>query len=316
MLLLHLPLLIDSFSPSLHLPFLHLFFSPSLHHPVLHLFISSSPCPPSLHLFISPSSISSSPHLPVLHLFISSSHLLSTLSLLLSMEDANFDRSVANQAVTYLHNEEEWARLVLADDAAGENIHHLIISHLLTFTIRDSFDCVSDHWLITFSSLLRIITHSNNSLSSLLHTFDFFIHLHLSQYSHLFLTIISTPYRDLERGSLQFHGPRFRQRNVSAYTTFPLLCLYHVIEIVCPFFIIINIQKCLRAHFHIHIHSHIHFLTCIFIDVGIIWSKWPSTISKACVTGTASIGTCLSVLTPLHVVPSTALTVLQCDDAM
>lgn len=37
-----------------------------------------------------------------------------------SMEDANFDRSVANQAVTYLHNEEEWARLVLADDAAGE----------------------------------------------------------------------------------------------------------------------------------------------------------------------------------------------------
>jgi hypothetical protein len=37
-----------------------------------------------------------------------------------SMEDANFDRSVANQAVTYLHNEEEWARQVLAENAAGE----------------------------------------------------------------------------------------------------------------------------------------------------------------------------------------------------
>jgi hypothetical protein len=36
------------------------------------------------------------------------------------MEDANFDRSVANQAVTYLHNEEEWARQVLAENAAGE----------------------------------------------------------------------------------------------------------------------------------------------------------------------------------------------------
>lgn len=46
--------------------------------------------------------------------------LLITPSLYDSMEDANFDRSVANQAVTYLHNEEEWARLVLADDAAGE----------------------------------------------------------------------------------------------------------------------------------------------------------------------------------------------------
>ena len=36
-----------------------------------------------------------------------------------SMEDANFDRSVANQAVTYLHNEEEWARLILADELEG-----------------------------------------------------------------------------------------------------------------------------------------------------------------------------------------------------
>ena len=35
------------------------------------------------------------------------------------MEDANFDRSVANQAVTYLHNEEEWARLILADELEG-----------------------------------------------------------------------------------------------------------------------------------------------------------------------------------------------------
>ena len=36
-----------------------------------------------------------------------------------SMEDANFDRSVANQAVTYLHNEEEWARLILAEELQG-----------------------------------------------------------------------------------------------------------------------------------------------------------------------------------------------------
>lgn len=36
-----------------------------------------------------------------------------------SLEDANFDRMVANQAVTYLHNEEEWIRTVLADVKAG-----------------------------------------------------------------------------------------------------------------------------------------------------------------------------------------------------
>lgn len=35
------------------------------------------------------------------------------------MEDANFDRSVANGAITYLHNEEEWARQALADVASG-----------------------------------------------------------------------------------------------------------------------------------------------------------------------------------------------------
>ena len=86
------------------------------------------------------------------------SHLLSTLSPLHSMEDANFDRSVANQAVTYLHNEEEWARLVLADDAAGENIHHLITSYLLTLRIWDSCNWVSDYCLSTISSLFCIIT--------------------------------------------------------------------------------------------------------------------------------------------------------------
>jgi leucyl-tRNA synthetase len=36
-----------------------------------------------------------------------------------SMEDANFDRAVANQAVTYLYNEEEWFKTVLADEKAG-----------------------------------------------------------------------------------------------------------------------------------------------------------------------------------------------------
>eukprot|EP01038_Epipyxis_sp_PR26KG_P005664 gene5664-7821_t len=32
-----------------------------------------------------------------------------------SLEDANFDRSVANQAILYLHNEEEWIKTVLTD---------------------------------------------------------------------------------------------------------------------------------------------------------------------------------------------------------
>ena len=36
-----------------------------------------------------------------------------------SMEDANFDRSVANQAITYLFVEEEWIKSILADKAAG-----------------------------------------------------------------------------------------------------------------------------------------------------------------------------------------------------
>jgi leucyl-tRNA synthetase len=37
-----------------------------------------------------------------------------------SLEDANFDRSVANQAVSYLFTEEEWVKLVLQDSAAGK----------------------------------------------------------------------------------------------------------------------------------------------------------------------------------------------------
>uniref|UniRef100_A0A7S3LYW7 leucine--tRNA ligase n=1 Tax=Spumella elongata TaxID=89044 RepID=A0A7S3LYW7_9STRA len=36
-----------------------------------------------------------------------------------SLEDANFDRQVANQAITYLYNEEEWIRTVFADVAKG-----------------------------------------------------------------------------------------------------------------------------------------------------------------------------------------------------
>ena len=36
-----------------------------------------------------------------------------------SLEDANFDRSVANQAVTYLFNEEEWCKAILEDEKAG-----------------------------------------------------------------------------------------------------------------------------------------------------------------------------------------------------
>lgn len=32
-----------------------------------------------------------------------------------TLEDANFDRSVANQAIIYLYNEEEWIMGVLAD---------------------------------------------------------------------------------------------------------------------------------------------------------------------------------------------------------
>ena len=36
-----------------------------------------------------------------------------------SLEDANFDRQVANQAITYLYNEEEWIRGVFADVAKG-----------------------------------------------------------------------------------------------------------------------------------------------------------------------------------------------------
>ena len=60
------------------------------------------------------------------------------------MEDANFDRSVANQAVTYLHNEEEWARLVLADDAAGERVHQLVTAHLLAIELLESFIFLDD----------------------------------------------------------------------------------------------------------------------------------------------------------------------------
>ena len=37
-----------------------------------------------------------------------------------SMEDANFDRAVANQAVTYLFIEEEWIKLVIADTVGGK----------------------------------------------------------------------------------------------------------------------------------------------------------------------------------------------------
>jgi len=37
-----------------------------------------------------------------------------------SMEDANFDRSVANQAVMYLYTEEEWIRQTLADERDGK----------------------------------------------------------------------------------------------------------------------------------------------------------------------------------------------------
>mmetsp|Transcript_25765 Transcript_25765/g.42990 ORF Transcript_25765/g.42990 Transcript_25765/m.42990 type:complete len:1134 (+) Transcript_25765:61-3462(+) len=37
-----------------------------------------------------------------------------------SLEDANFDRSVANQAISYLFTEEEWIKSVLADAASGK----------------------------------------------------------------------------------------------------------------------------------------------------------------------------------------------------
>lgn len=37
-----------------------------------------------------------------------------------NMDDANFDRSVANQAIIYLYNEEEWVKSVLADKAEGK----------------------------------------------------------------------------------------------------------------------------------------------------------------------------------------------------
>lgn len=37
-----------------------------------------------------------------------------------TLEDANFDRSVANQAITYLFNEEEWIKSVIADKSAGK----------------------------------------------------------------------------------------------------------------------------------------------------------------------------------------------------
>lgn len=37
-----------------------------------------------------------------------------------TMEDANFDRSVANNAVTYLYNEETFARTVFADIKSGK----------------------------------------------------------------------------------------------------------------------------------------------------------------------------------------------------
>jgi leucyl-tRNA synthetase len=37
-----------------------------------------------------------------------------------TLEDANFDRSVANQAITYLYNEEEWILSVLAENTAGK----------------------------------------------------------------------------------------------------------------------------------------------------------------------------------------------------
>jgi cysteinyl-tRNA synthetase len=36
-----------------------------------------------------------------------------------TLEDANFDRAVANQAITYLYNEEEWIRQVLAEAEKG-----------------------------------------------------------------------------------------------------------------------------------------------------------------------------------------------------
>jgi len=42
-----------------------------------------------------------------------------------SLEDANFDRSVANQAILYLHNEEEWIKLVLADSSSLSGGLHL-----------------------------------------------------------------------------------------------------------------------------------------------------------------------------------------------
>ena len=121
---LHLP-----FSPSLHLPFTP--FSPSL---LLSISISRiHSISLSLHLSIFPSLYLSFSPSPIFYLLLLSFSPSSyTNSPYLSMEDANFDRSVANQAVTYLHNEEEWARLVLADDAAGENIHHPITTHLLT----------------------------------------------------------------------------------------------------------------------------------------------------------------------------------------
>ncbi|CAE7463600.1 unnamed protein product, partial [Symbiodinium microadriaticum] len=37
-----------------------------------------------------------------------------------TMEDANFDRSVANQAIIYLYNEEEWAKSIVADKVDGK----------------------------------------------------------------------------------------------------------------------------------------------------------------------------------------------------
>lgn len=64
------------------------------------------------------------------------------------MEDANFDRSVANQAVTYLHNEEEWARLVLADDQQGTVGH---IPQL--FFITAYFSCTGTYMSSAYLSI-------------------------------------------------------------------------------------------------------------------------------------------------------------------
>eukprot|EP01041_Mallomonas_annulata_P005684 gene5684-11471_t len=69
-----------------------------------------------------------------------------------SMEDANFDRGVANQAISYLFVEEEWFKSVLADKSAG-----LLRTGEMTFmdkTFNNEMDFLIDATKVAFESML------------------------------------------------------------------------------------------------------------------------------------------------------------------